>query len=108
MAGGGAILLVVLGAAVGGGAVWLAMARRLRAARREAAENADAVRKLSHDVRGAVTSAVLMTERLEASEDPAVRLAAGVVAKAMDRAAELAKAASARARGVGAEGRRDV
>jgi hypothetical protein len=88
--------------------VWLALARQLRAERQRAVEQSQAVIKLSHDVRGAVTPALLMTERLESNADPAVRLAAGVVAKAMDRAAELAKLAAAEARGVAAEPRRDV
>jgi signal transduction histidine kinase len=90
--------LVVLGAGLGGVLVWLVMARQLRAARRDAAQQSEAVVKLAHDVRGAVTSAVLMTERLETHADPSVRLAAAVVAKAMDRTAELAKAAAAQAR----------
>jgi hypothetical protein len=93
-----AFLFGVPGAALGGLLVWLLMAGQLRAARRGAAEQSEAVRKLAHDVRGAVTPALLMTERLETNPDPAVRLAAGVVAKAMDRAADVAKAAAAQAR----------
>ena len=101
-------ILVALGAGLGGLVVWLVMLQQLRAARRHAAEQSEAVRKLAHDVRGAVTSALLMTERLETSADPSVRLAAGVVANAMDRTAELAKAATAQARGVAPAARRDV
>jgi len=99
--------LVVLGAALGGLVVWLVMMRQLRAARRDVAQQSEAVVKLAHDVRGAVTSALLMTERMEAHADPSVRLAAGVVAKAMDRTAELAKAAAAQARGVAPERRQE-
>jgi len=102
------LLLVVLGAALGGLAVWIFLARRLQATRQRATGQAAAVIKLAHDVRGALTPALLMTERLESHADPAVRLAAAVVAKAMDRAAELAKAASAQARGVAPEPSRDV
>jgi signal transduction histidine kinase len=102
------LFLIVLGAALGGVLVWLVLARQLRTAQRRATEQSEAVIKLSHDVRGAVTPALLMTERLETNADPAVRLAAGVVAKAMDRAADLAKAAAAQARGVASEPRRDV
>jgi signal transduction histidine kinase len=101
-------LVAVLGAALGGGFVWLLMARQLRTARRQAAEQSEAIRKLAHDVRGAVTPALLMTERLESNPDPAVRLAAGVVAKAMDRAADVAKAAAAQARAVAPPPQRDV
>jgi hypothetical protein len=100
--------LVVLGALLGGVLAWLLMARQLRAARREVARQSTAVRTLAHDVRGAVTPALLMTERLETNADPAVRLAAGVVAKAMDRVADLAKAASAEARAVAPRQQRDV
>jgi signal transduction histidine kinase len=95
-----AILLVVLGMALGGLAVWLVMAQHLRAARQDSAEQAARLRKLAHDVRGAVTSGLLMTERLESNTDASVRLAATVIAQAMDRAADLAKAASAETRGV--------
>ena len=102
------IVLVVCGGALGGGAVWLALARQLRAAQQCAAAQSQAVIKLSHDVRGAVTPALLMTERLENNADPAVRLAASVVAKAMDRAADLAKLAAAEARSVAVQPRRDV
>jgi hypothetical protein len=105
---GAGFLLVVLGGALGAGAVWLALTRQVRAARQRAAEQSQAVIKLSHDVRGAVTPALLMTERLESNADPAVRLAAGVVAKAMDRAADLAKLAAAEARSVAVQARRDV
>src|ERR1700689_3572944 len=100
-------LLVLLGVALGGGAVWLLLAQQLRAAQRRATQQSDAVIKFAHDVRGAVTPALLMTERLETNTDPSVRLAAGVVAKAMDRAAELAKAAAAQARGIAPEPKRD-
>jgi len=102
------LLFIVLGAALGGGAVWLLLARQLQVAHRRATQQSEAVIKLAHDVRGAVTPALLMTERLETSTDPSVRLAAGVVAKAMDRAADLAKTAAAQARGVAVEPRRNV
>jgi hypothetical protein len=97
-----AILLLGLGAALGGLAAWLVMLRQLRAARSDAAEQITRLRKLAHDVRGAVTSALLMTERLEGNTDASVRLAASVIAQAMDRTANLAKAASAEARGTAA------
>jgi hypothetical protein len=102
------LLLVVLGAALGGLAVWFFLARQLQQMQRRATEQTAAVIKLAHDVRGAVTPALLMTERLESNADPTVRVAAGVVAKAMDRAADLAKAASAQARGIAAEPQRNA
>jgi hypothetical protein len=102
------VALLVLGAALGGSAAWLMLSRQLGTARQQTTEQMQLVIKLSHDVRGAVTPALLMTERLETNADPAVRLAAGVVAKAMDRAAELSKAAAAQARGIAPEPKRDV
>lgn len=94
-----AILLVVLGAAAGGFGVWLVMARQLRAADTKWAES---IIRLAHDIRGAVTPALLMAERLEMSSDPAVKQAAAIIATAMDRTTEIAKAASTEARATGA------
>lgn len=95
------VVLVAIGAAAGGLVVWLVLMRQLRAARSRVAERTEKVLKLAHDVRGAVTPALLMTERLEQSSDPAVRQAAALVASAMERTAELAKAASAEAQAAG-------
>jgi hypothetical protein len=91
------VVLFAIGAAAGGLVVWLATMRQLRAARSRTAERTEKVLKLAHDVRGAVTPALLMTERLEHSSDPTVRQTAALVASAMERTAELAKAASAEA-----------
>ena len=95
---GYAILFFLLGLVAGGLAVWLVMARQRRATRARDAEWAQLIIKLSHDIRGAVTPALLMAERLEMNADPAVKQAAGVVAEAMERTTELAKKASAQAR----------
>jgi hypothetical protein len=97
-----AILLLVLGALAGGLAVWLLMARQLRAISATDAKRAESIIRLSHDVRGAVTPALLMAERLELNPDPAVKQAATVIAAAMDRTTEIAKAASADARATSA------
>ena len=62
------------------------------------AELAEAVRRASHDLRGAVSPALLMVERLEAHPDPEVRSAAAVVAEALDRATTISRATSAAAK----------
>ena len=93
-----AVLLVVLGVIVGGLAVWLVMARQVRAARARDEQWAQLIVKLSHDIRGAVTPALLLAERLEMNADPAIKQAATVVSSAMERTTELAKAASTEAR----------
>lgn len=59
------------------------------------AELADIVRRASHDLRGAVSPAMLMAERLETHPDPEVRTAAAVVAEALDRASAISRATSA-------------
>jgi hypothetical protein len=96
-----AILLIMLGVVAGGLAAWLAMARQVRVARARDAQWTQLIIKLSHDIRGAVTPALLMAERLEMNADPGVKQAAAVVASAMERTAEIAKAASAEARATG-------
>jgi signal transduction histidine kinase len=93
-----AVILFVLGALAGGFGVWLVLGRRLHAARAGDAQWAEGIIKLSHDIRGAVTPALLMAERLEMNADPAVQQAASIIAQAMDRTSEIAKAASAEAR----------
>jgi len=95
MAIGHAVLFFVVGAALGGLIAWLVMARQLRQARSRVTLRTERLIKLAHDIRGAVTPALLMTERLGLNSDPAVRQAAAGVAEAMERTAELAKAASA-------------
>ena len=62
------------------------------------AELAETVRRASHDLRGAVSPALLMVERLEAHPDPEVRTAAAVVAEALDRATAISRATSAAAK----------
>ncbi len=59
------------------------------------AELVEIVRRASHDLRGAVSPALLMAERLEAHADPEVRTAAAVVAEALDRASAISRATSA-------------
>ena len=95
------LVLFAIGAVAGGLVIWLVMIRQLRVARSRAAERTEKVINLAHDIRGAVTPALLMTERLEQSNDPAVRQAAALAASAMERTSELAKAASAEAQAAG-------
>ena len=60
---------------------------------------AQAIVKLSHDLRGALSPALLMAERLEGHADPKVKQAGETIAASMDRAAALAREASALAKG---------
>ena len=53
------------------------------------------VSRLTHDVRGAISPALLMAERLERHEDAAVRRDAEVIARALDRTASLCREISA-------------
>lgn len=50
-----------------------------------------AVSKISHDLRNSLASATLVSERLSASEDPAVRAALPRLERALERAAGLAE-----------------
>jgi signal transduction histidine kinase len=72
--------------------------RRLGAARARAATLAAAMVKLGHDLRGALSPAMLMSERLESNPDPAIRQAGTIVARALDRATALSQDASQLAR----------
>jgi len=53
------------------------------------------VTRACHDLRGAVSPALLMVERLESHGDENVRHAAGVIAEALDRTAKISRATSA-------------
>ncbi|MCW3474822.1 ATP-binding protein [Limobrevibacterium gyesilva] len=88
------LAMLVIGAVAGAAAAWLLAQRGLRSAQARETELAAALSRLGHDLRGALSPALLMAERLEANADPAVKQAGTVVAQAMDRAASLAKAAS--------------
>lgn len=85
------LLAVPLAAAL---AVAVLLAWRLRAQRaRDAALRASIVR-ISHDIRGALSPALLMAERLESHADPQACRAGELIAKSVERAAELARQAS--------------
>ena len=56
------------------------------------------VSRASHDLRGAVSPALLMVERLETHRDADVRQAATVIAVALERAATISRATSAAVR----------
>ena len=98
MAGGLAVLALAIGIVIG---------RRMRGEGQAAAAApaaldpglALAIVKLSHDLRGALSPALLMAERLEGNTDPKVKQAGEVIAASMDRAAALAREASALAKG---------
>ncbi len=91
---------IIVAAAVGGLLGWLAMCGQLRRLRARELALAEAVRKLNHDLRGALSPALLMAERLETHADPAVSQAAATITKALDRAAEAGKPAAVMARTV--------
>jgi signal transduction histidine kinase len=57
-----------------------------------------ALSRLSHDLRGALSPAMLMAERLEGHGDAGVRQAAEIISRALDRAATLCRDASAAAK----------
>jgi signal transduction histidine kinase len=89
---------LLVGMLLGGAGVWLAFHLRLGAAERRAVARTTAIVKLGHDLRGAITPAMLQAERLELHEDPQVQKAAVAIVNALDRAASLAKSASTLAR----------
>lgn len=95
---------LLLGFGLGGMAVWFNRRNAEVLAQSKVAELAMSVSRLTHDLRGALSPALLMAERLERHNDPAVRQAAEVVAKAMDRAATMCREASAEAKRQGLEG----
>lgn len=89
---------LLLGFGLGGIAVWFTRRNAEAMAHSQLGEMAMSVSRLTHDLRGALSPALLMAERLERHDDPAVRQAAEVVAKAMDRAATICRDASAAAK----------
>ena len=100
--------LLIIGLAVGALLSGLACLWRRRSARARAEKGKLNIVKLGHDIRGAVTPALLMTERLETHPDQAVRQAAEVIGKAMERIADMTKSASAEVRGVARDKRTDA
>jgi signal transduction histidine kinase len=96
---------LLVGAAFGAAGGWAARrspaegsgeGKAVEAERVAAAEAA--VRKLAHDLRGALSPALLMAERLERHEEAPVRHAAEMIVKALDRADGLCRDASAAAK----------
>ncbi len=83
----------LLGLAVGAMILWLARPKPAPAV--PLAEIATLVSRASHDLRGAVSPALLMVERLESHRDEDVRHAADVIAEALDRTANISRATSA-------------
>ena len=57
----------------------------------------DAVfRKLGHDLRGILSPAMMVAERLEDNPDPAISSAGTMILEALDRAVEMIAKASAK------------
>jgi signal transduction histidine kinase len=68
------------------------MQQRVRAALRQKARLAGvgaAVSKINHDLRNMLATAVIVSDRLAMSEDPAIRKASGPLLAALDRAINL-------------------
>ena len=63
-----------------------------------AADIAGVLSRTTHDIRGALSPAMLMTERLESHADPAVREIAEAISRAMDQATATCRTAAADAK----------
>ena len=85
---------VLLGFTFGGIAVWFTRRGAEIAAQTRVGALTASVSRLTHDLRGALSPSLLMAERLERHSDPAVRQAAEVIVKAMDRAAAICRDAA--------------
>ena len=62
------------------------------------ADLAGVLSRTTHDIRGALSPAMLMTERLESHTDPAVREIAEAISRAMDQATAMCRTATADAK----------
>ena len=91
MAAFGIPALALLLGLIGG---WVLGRRAGRAARPVPAD----LSRLTHDVRGALSPAMLMAERLERHSDAGVRQTAEVIVRALERTAALCRDASAAAK----------
>lgn len=60
-----------------------------------ASSMAIAIRRLTHDIRGALSPAMLVAERLENHADPGIRDAGAVVTRTLERVAQLCRETSA-------------
>ena len=99
-------LFLVVALLVGAGIGWIGAAMR-RSAPPEAppapedtsaADIAGVLSRATHDIRGALSPAMLMTERLESHADPAVREIAEAISRAMDQATATCRAAASDAK----------
>ncbi|MCX7381945.1 MAG: hypothetical protein NT133_11140 [Alphaproteobacteria bacterium] len=68
-----------------------------------AADIAGVLGRTTHDIRGALSPAMLMTERLEGHADPAVREIAEAISRAMDQATATCRAAASEAKRLAAK-----
>ncbi len=71
----------------GSGARYLAIIRDLRG--EQLAEVGQSVRKLVHDLRNTLTTAQLLSDRLQGHDDPKVRSGADVMSRSLERALDL-------------------
>jgi hypothetical protein len=84
------VLIAILAAVVAGGAVAWVLLPRLSRLRRQEKAMAKALGRLGHDLRGALSPALLLAERLETHQDSSVRQAGQILTQTMERAASLA------------------
>ena len=75
---------------------WLGLCRRS-----EAVALAESARKLNHDLRGALSPALLLAERLERHGDPVVAQGGAIISAALERASEMGRDAGVLANGIG-------
>ncbi len=90
-----ALLAFAVGAGFGVLALWLATPKPAPAPAVGLVEIVALVSRSSHDLRGAVSPALLMVERLEHHPDGDVRQAATLIAEALERTAAISRATSA-------------
>ncbi len=99
-----AIALIALLAGLLGGAAGTALLRRKpapppeRVEDKRLAELAEVLNRSNHDIRGALSPALLMVEQLEGHTDAAVRQTATSISRAMDHATRICREAAAAAR----------
>lgn len=88
------VLAALAIAAMGAAVTWAVLHNAGQANRVREQALAKSMVELSHDIRGALSPCLLMAERLESSADASVRQAGTIIAKAIDRASDIAKAGS--------------
>ena len=89
-----AAILLTAGFLVGATIMWI-LRRTPPVPDDRAASMAIAIRRLTHDIRGALSPALLAAERLERHDDPAARESAAVIIRTLQRVASLCRETSA-------------